>query len=64
MSFSYDRLIAILGSLLREYDDLFGRKVEDVSELKVETDVYRVQTSATVGNLKVKVYSETFLHSI
>lgn len=64
MSFSYDRLIAILGSLLREYDDLFGRKVEDVSELKVETDVYRVQTSATVSNLKVKVYSETFLHSI
>ncbi|EJD07730.1 uncharacterized protein FOMMEDRAFT_144006 [Fomitiporia mediterranea MF3/22] len=52
-AFSYDRLIAILGSLLREYGDLnqVGQSVEDVSELKAEVDVYRVQTSATIREL-------------
>ncbi|KAL5521206.1 hypothetical protein ACEPAG_9129 [Sanghuangporus baumii] len=51
MSFSYDRLVAILGSLLREYDDEIGKKLDDVSELKVEVDVYRVQTSASIREL-------------
>ena len=46
MAFTYDRLIAILGSLLREYD--MNQDFEAQSELNAETEVYRVQTSAAV----------------
>ncbi|KAI5117604.1 hypothetical protein M0805_006717 [Coniferiporia weirii] len=53
MSFPYDRLVAILGSLLQEYDELkqTGKPLEDNASLKAETDVYRVQTSSTVREL-------------
>ncbi|THH05550.1 hypothetical protein EW145_g4711 [Phellinidium pouzarii] len=53
MSFPYDRLISILGSLLQEYDESkqLGQPFEDIVSLKAETDVYRVQTSASIREL-------------
>ncbi|KAH8107296.1 origin recognition complex subunit 5 C-terminus-domain-containing protein, partial [Phellopilus nigrolimitatus] len=53
MTFPYDRLVAILGSLLREYDESeqTGQSFKYVFGLKEETDVYRVQTSASIQEL-------------
>ena len=48
MAFTHDRLIAILGSLLREYD--MSQDFEAQSELNAEMEVHRTQTAATVSH--------------
>ncbi|KLO12301.1 hypothetical protein SCHPADRAFT_424202 [Schizopora paradoxa] len=55
MTFPYDRLIAILGALLLEYDDGARQSLSfSGSILNVESEVFRIQTNALIQDLMSK----------
>lgn len=49
-AFPYDRLVAILGALMMEYDDHVDKPglFIDASGVDAENGVYRIQTAAVV----------------